>query len=62
MKDSNSALSLPQIAIACPPPPFGCGSPAGALCTSHGGTRVRKYDTHQARTAAWNKPRKDGRS
>ncbi|MDJ1137902.1 hypothetical protein [Streptomyces iconiensis] len=48
------AAALPQIAIACPPAPDGCGSPAGVLCTSHSGTRQRKRNVHQARTAAWN--------
>lgn len=58
MKDSDSALALPQIAIACPT----CDAKPGALCTSHSGTRPRRHDVHQARTAAWNKPRKDGRT
>ena len=43
------ARSLPQIAIPCPR----CGTPATYLCTSHNGTRLRKYDTHQERSAAW---------
>ncbi|WP_327180430.1 hypothetical protein OG599_35300 (plasmid) [Streptomyces sp. NBC_01335] len=42
------ALSLPQLAVACP----ACGAAPGALCTSHGGTRPRRGDVHQARTAA----------
>lgn len=46
-----SAADLPQIAVACP----ACGAKAGDLCTSHGGTRVRRTDVHQARTAAWRK-------
>ncbi|MFC8124687.1 hypothetical protein [Streptomyces sp. NPDC057302] len=45
------ALALPQIAVDCP----ACGADAGALCTSHSGTRVRKYDMHQARRDAWTK-------
>ncbi|MEU5838806.1 DUF6011 domain-containing protein [Streptomyces diacarni] len=53
MPDQPPAYDLPQIAVACPPAPDGCGSPAGALCTSHSGTRQRKQDTHRARTAAW---------
>lgn len=40
---------LPAIGVACPR----CGSLPGALCTSHGGTRERRYDVHQARTAVW---------
>ena len=42
------AASLPAIAVACPR----CGAAPGALCTSHSGTRVRRSDVHQARTAA----------
>ncbi|MGW1463870.1 zinc finger domain-containing protein [Streptomyces sp. NPDC002308] len=42
------ALSLPQLAVACP----ACGAAPGALCTSHSGTRPRRSDVHQARTAA----------
>jgi len=38
--------------VDCPPPPDGCGAPAGLPCTSHGGTRER-HDFHRARTAAW---------
>ncbi|MFB6943213.1 hypothetical protein ACFWGL_17035 [Streptomyces sp. NPDC060286] len=43
------ALTLPQITVPCPR----CGAPAGQLCTSHSGTRVRRDDMHQARTAAY---------
>lgn len=43
------AEQLPQLAAACPT----CQAEPGALCTSHGGTRQRRYSTHQARTAAW---------
>ncbi|WP_406412114.1 hypothetical protein OG923_24510 [Streptomyces halstedii] len=32
-----------------------CGAPAGEPCTSHGGTRVRPHDVHQARTKAYRK-------
>ncbi|MEV6790879.1 hypothetical protein AB0M87_02535 [Streptomyces sp. NPDC051320] len=42
-------LRFPQLAIACPL----CHAHAGQLCTSHGGTRTRKSDTHQVRTAAY---------
>ncbi|QKN87631.1 hypothetical protein QEN63_gp46 [Streptomyces phage Vondra] len=48
-EQSARALALPQIAVPCPY----CGAPAGQLCTSHGGTRVRRDDTHQARTASY---------
>lgn len=43
------AADLPQIAVPC----LRCAAPAGELCTSHGGTRLRRHDTHQARRAAW---------
>ncbi|WP_141753779.1 zinc finger domain-containing protein [Streptomyces luteocolor] len=43
------ALALPQMAVDCP----ACGAEAGALCTSHNGTRVRKHDAHQQRRDAW---------
>lgn len=46
---SASARTLPQLAVACPT----CQAQPGDLCTSHGGTRIRRYDTHQARTAAY---------
>lgn len=46
---SEPARALPQLAIACPT----CGSPAGELCTSHGGTRPRRHNTHLARTNRW---------
>ncbi|MGW6461022.1 zinc finger domain-containing protein [Streptomyces sp. NPDC055078] len=42
-------LRFPQLAVACP----WCYAPAGDLCTSHGGTRPRRADTHQARRDAW---------
>lgn len=42
------AASLPAISVACPR----CGSAPGELCTSHSGTRPRRSDVHQARTAA----------
>ncbi|TQE33171.1 zinc finger domain-containing protein [Streptomyces ipomoeae] len=50
---TEPARALPQITVACPPAPDGCGSAAGELCTSHNGTRVRRHQVHQARTAAW---------
>jgi hypothetical protein len=40
---------LPATAVPCP----ACGAEAGALCTSHSGTRQRRNNVHQARTAAW---------
>ncbi len=40
--------TFPALAVACP----SCGSAPGALCTSHSGTRTRRNDVHQARTAA----------
>ncbi|MBD0707375.1 MULTISPECIES: hypothetical protein [unclassified Streptomyces] len=43
-----AAHQLPALAVPCPT----CGSPAGALCTSHGGTRPRRHDVHQTRTTA----------
>lgn len=39
----------PALAVACP----SCGSQPGQLCTSHSGTRTRRNDVHQARTAAY---------
>ncbi|MFD4662489.1 zinc finger domain-containing protein [Streptomyces halstedii] len=42
---------LPALAVACPT----CGSVPGELCTSHSGTRTRRNDVHQARTAAYRK-------
>ncbi|WP_159024730.1 zinc finger domain-containing protein [Streptomyces sp. CB02613] len=39
---------FPALAVACP----SCGSAPGVLCTSHSGTRVRRNDVHQTRTAA----------
>lgn len=41
--------NLPALAVACP----SCGSAPGVLCTSHGGTRPRRHDVHQTRTAAF---------
>ncbi|MFC8008886.1 zinc finger domain-containing protein [Streptomyces cinereoruber] len=49
MKVTAPALSLPQLSVACP----SCGAAAGRLCTSHGGTRIRRSNVHQPRTAAW---------
>ncbi|MEU1494318.1 hypothetical protein ABZ456_29200 [Streptomyces sp. NPDC005776] len=42
--------AFPALAVPCPT----CQSPAGVLCTSHNGTRPRRYDVHQTRTAAHN--------
>lgn len=39
---------LPALAVACP----SCSSAPGVLCTSHSGTRPRRHNTHQTRTAA----------
>ncbi|MFJ1900485.1 hypothetical protein [Streptomyces sp. NPDC088115] len=38
----------PALPVARP----SCGSAPGQLCTSHGGTRTRRHDVHQTRTAA----------
>lgn len=46
---AEQAPDLPQLAVPCPR----CGAAAGAPCTSHGGTRVRPRDVHQARTHAY---------
>lgn len=43
------AADLPQLAVPCPR----CAAPAHQLCTSHGGTRQRRHDTHMDRRAAW---------
>ncbi|WP_331752787.1 hypothetical protein OG440_38455 (plasmid) [Streptomyces sp. NBC_00637] len=51
MTETRPALS--QLTEPCPAPPDGCGSPAGQLCTSHNGTRVRHHDVHRARIKAW---------
>lgn len=40
--------NFPQLAVACPT----CDSAPGQLCTSHSGTRTRRHDVHQTRTAA----------
>jgi hypothetical protein len=47
---TDHTAHFPALAVACPT----CQSPAGALCTSHSGTRTRRNDVHQARTAAHN--------
>ncbi|MCG7524919.1 hypothetical protein MHW47_10785 [Streptomyces sp. OfavH-34-F] len=39
------ALALPAIRNPCPT----CTARPGELCTSHGGTRIRPYNVHQAR-------------
>lgn len=46
---TDHAQDLPQLAIPCPV----CDAQPGELCTSHSGTRVRRHDTHQARSTAW---------
>ncbi|MFF9200010.1 hypothetical protein ACF09L_32865 [Streptomyces sp. NPDC014779] len=46
---TSAGPNLPAIAVQCPT----CDSAPGELCTSHGGTRIRRTDVHQARTAAW---------
>ena len=46
--DTNPTDDLPQLGVACPT----CGSQPGQLCTSHSGTRVRRNDVHQTRSAA----------
>lgn len=46
---ADLAASLPQLNVPCPR----CESPAGALCTSHSGTRPRRNDVHRARTERW---------
>ncbi|HEX6518304.1 MAG TPA: hypothetical protein VF049_22275 [Nocardioidaceae bacterium] len=49
-------MVMPALAVDCPR----CGSAAGELCMSHGGTRVCRSHVHQARTTAWrNKPGAD---
>lgn len=47
--ETAPALALPQLVLTCPM----CGAKPGAPCTSHNGTRIRRYDTHQARRQAW---------
>ena len=47
--DHAPAYDLPQLTVACPI----CDVAPGELCTSHGGERVRRTDTHQTRTTAW---------
>lgn len=44
----NRPATFPALAVPCPT----CQSPAGALCTSHSGTRTRRHNVHQTRTAA----------
>ncbi len=43
------AADLPQLAVPCPR----CAAPAHQLCTSHGGSRQRRHDTHMDRRPAW---------
>lgn len=49
MTAAEHAQKLPQLAVSCPT----CQAKPGELCTSHGGTRVRRDSVHQARTTAW---------
>ncbi|ROQ69203.1 hypothetical protein EDD93_3700 [Streptomyces sp. 840.1] len=49
MTDQPTAARLPALAVPCP----SCGSQPGQLCTSHSGTRPRRSDVHQTRTATW---------
>lgn len=43
------AYRFTQLAVPCPR----CKAPIGQLCTSHNGTRVRRTDTHTARSDAY---------
>ncbi|WP_406014346.1 hypothetical protein OG520_22245 [Streptomyces sp. NBC_00984] len=43
------AYRFTQLAVSCPR----CKAPIGQLCTSHNGTRVRRTDTHIARSDAY---------
>ncbi|WP_435192467.1 zinc finger domain-containing protein [Nonomuraea sp. bgisy094] len=56
MPSAGSGRELPQLAVGCPT----CQAEPGDLCTSHSGTRPRRNDTHQTRTAAWAKSGKGG--
>ncbi|MCX0241851.1 MULTISPECIES: hypothetical protein [Streptomyces] len=51
MTATDPALRLPAIQVACP----ACGARPGDLCTSHGGSRQRRHNVHQARTQALGK-------
>lgn len=42
--------TLPALTVPCPT----CHAPTGQLRTSHNGTRNRRHDVHQTRTAAHN--------
>ncbi|MCX4451666.1 hypothetical protein [Streptomyces sp. NBC_01789] len=46
--DQAPALNHPALAVACP----ACHAVAGTLCTSHSGTRPRRYDVHRLRQDA----------
>ncbi|MGI5252797.1 zinc finger domain-containing protein [Actinacidiphila glaucinigra] len=50
--DTAPAYELPALAVPC----GDCGAAAGALCTSHGGTRYRTANVHRARTATHQHP------
>jgi hypothetical protein len=43
------ARANPALAVTCPT----CSAQPGDLCTSHSGTRTRRYDIHRARGAAF---------
>ncbi|MFE9855528.1 hypothetical protein [Streptomyces sp. NPDC005780] len=47
--DPDHTARFPAVAVPCPT----CQSAAGQLCTSHGGSRTRRHDVHQTRTAAF---------
>lgn len=47
--DQAPALNHPALAVACP----ACHATPGTLCTSHSGTRPRRYDVHRPRTNAF---------
>lgn len=46
---TDRPAAFPALAVPCPT----CESQPGQLCTSHSGTRPRRNDVHQTRTAAW---------
>ncbi|MEV5605747.1 hypothetical protein AB0L33_30355 [Streptomyces sp. NPDC052299] len=44
--DQAPALNHPALAVTCPH----CHAAPNTLCTSHSGTRPRRYDVHRLRT------------
>jgi hypothetical protein len=46
--ETAPALLMSALAVACDT----CGAEPGNLCTSHGGTRVRRHDVHRTRSLA----------